>query len=85
MNIVLGATYREIISGFTGVAMGHTEYLTGCDQTLLVPKGLTQDGKRPDGEWYDSSRLLLVPEEQRIVLPLQVLSPGCDEKSPVKI
>ncbi len=37
MNIILGNTYADKITGFKGVATGHCEYITGCAQTLLQP------------------------------------------------
>ena len=80
MNDRLGYTFKDKITGFTGVAIGHVEYLTGCNQTLLQPK--TNDGaKRPDAEWFDDQRI-----EQDEILARVTLNngstPGCDREAP---
>lgn len=76
----LGHTYRDKITGFRGVAVGHCEYLTGCNQTLLQPQG--QDStKRPHAEWFDDQRL-----EHDSVAAVVTLdngdTPGCDKQAP---
>jgi hypothetical protein len=53
----LGDIATDKYTGFTGVVMGRAEYLTGCTQFLLVPKGLTAEGKPIGGEWFDDSRI----------------------------
>ena len=53
----LGDTGRDLITGYEGVVVGVCEYLTGCTQALLIPKKVTPDGKRPEGEWFDIDRL----------------------------
>lgn len=55
---VLGNTFTDRITGFKGVAVGHVEYLTGCNQTLLVPP-VDAEGKLRGGEWFDDQRLQL--------------------------
>lgn len=47
MNIQLGKTYKDVITGFSGIAMSKVEYLTGCDQVGLNP-GMLPDGKLGD-------------------------------------
>lgn len=56
MHHSLGKTYRCKITGFTGVATGRCEYLTGCNQILLLPK-VGADGAAKDGSWIDEQRL----------------------------
>lgn len=80
MNIVLGNTYTDRITGFTGIAVGHCEYLTGCNQTLLSPRG-SDSGKRPESEWFDDQRL----EINLGVEPFELdngATPGCDKAAP---
>lgn len=78
MTIQLGKTYTDTITNFTGVTIGHCEYLTGCNQSLLQPRG-TDPGKRPESEWFDDQRLVLAD------LPVVVLdnsaTPGCDRQA----
>lgn len=56
MQIKLGATYTDIITGFVGIATGHVEYLTGCHQTLLTPK-CGKDNSKLEPQWFDDDRL----------------------------
>jgi hypothetical protein len=80
MNDRLGHTFRDKITGFTGVATGHAEYLTGCNQTLLSPRS-SDPSKRAEAEWFDNQRL-----EMDTSFPLIVLdngdTPGCDREAP---
>lgn len=75
----LGFTYRDRITGYSGIAIGHCAYLTGCSQTLLIPK-IGADGKRQDGEWFDDQRLEQL-EAPRISLN-NGATPGCDRAAP---
>lgn len=79
MNIVLVNTYTDRITGFTGIAVGHCEYLTGCNQTLLSPRG-SDPSKRPESEWFDDQRL-----EMTDAAPFSLdngSTPGCDKAAP---
>ena len=58
MNLILGKTVTDRITGFTGVVVGHVEYLTGCNQALVVPK-VDKEGKLQEGQWFDDQRLQL--------------------------
>ncbi|WP_369913935.1 hypothetical protein AB8810_12975 [Xanthomonas sp. NCPPB 3005] len=55
-NRILGSTVTDRITGFNGVAVGHVEYLTGCNQTLVVPR-VDSEGKLREGQWFDDQRL----------------------------
>lgn len=52
----LGDVATDRLSGFTGVLAGVADYLTGCTQYLIIPKGL-HEGKPIGGEWFDESRI----------------------------
>lgn len=58
MKYELGQELKDIITGFKGIVMGRTEYLTGCVHYGLSPQKLTENGKTPDYEWIDESRLV---------------------------
>lgn len=55
-EITLGKTYRDIVTGFVGVAMVKSQYLTGCDTVGLCPK-VGPDGKVLDWAYFDQSRV----------------------------
>ena len=54
--IVLGAHYKDKVTGFVGVAMGLVTYLTGCNQVLLSPP-VDKDGKFQSSLWFDEERM----------------------------
>lgn len=78
-DIVLGNTYTDTITGFSGVATGHCEYLTGCNQVLLVPK-VGPDGAMRSGEWFDQQRVTLV--DAPTVSLDNGQTPGADRPAP---
>lgn len=79
MKTLLGATYRDIITGLEGVCTGRCEYLTGCHQALIQPQAADKAG---DGKWFDEQRLERVGETQ-IVLDNSA-TPGCDIPAPIR-
>jgi hypothetical protein len=64
---LLGFTFRDKVTGFEGVATGHVEYITGCDQLLLVP-AVDKDGKLRDSNWFDTQRCELIPALLQVVV-----------------
>ncbi|MGF7131923.1 hypothetical protein P3T40_003406 [Paraburkholderia sp. EB58] len=64
---LLGFTFRDSVTGFEGVATGHVEYITGCDQLLLVPS-VDESGKLRDSNWFDTQRCVMVPAKERVVV-----------------
>lgn len=55
------------VSGFQGVILGRTEYSTGCRHYGISPRSVNKDGKLPEWEWIDESRLELTGEIFRIL------------------
>lgn len=53
----LGEEVQDIVTGFKGVVMSRSEFLTGCDRFGVLSRKLTSDGKEHDHQWYDGSRL----------------------------
>jgi len=76
-----GETLRDMITGFKGVVVGHSDYLTGCDVFLLVPR--SKDGKKSDGVWFDEDRLERV-KAKKVVLKINKQKPGKDMEAPIK-
>lgn len=77
-----GRNARDIVTGFTGILYGRTEYMSGCTQVLLLPQGVTAEGKRKDGDWFDEQRIELVGQE-RIELD-NGTTPGGEKTAPTK-
>ena len=61
--ILLGKTVKDKVTGFTGVATSYVQYMTGCNQYSVMPK-VGEDGKLPEGHWFDEQRLVAVGEEK---------------------
>lgn len=61
---VLGAKYRDRITGYEGTAVARTEYLSKCVHVELE-RGLAEPGKEgtPEGFWFDEERLERVDAE----------------------
>lgn len=76
----LGKTYKDTITGFTGVAVGHCKYITGCNQVLLSPKG-SDSSVKPESQWIDEQRLEVIETELMIVLN-NGSTPGSDKAAP---
>lgn len=66
-NLGIGDTLEDKITGFIGVAMAKTEYFTGCIHFGLLPRGL-KDGKTKEWEWFDSTRLVIVPGTEKVLM-----------------
>ena len=78
--IKLGTEVKDKITGFKGIATGRCEYLTGCTQWLIIPTKLTKEGKRPEGEWFDEQRLIIV--SKKVITIDNTATPGCDISAP---
>lgn len=65
--IKLGYTAEDKVTGFRGVVTGRVEYLTGCNQVLLMPK-VDKDGKTMEGAWFDEQRVVVDHETPVIEL-----------------
>lgn len=56
MNVKLGHTVRDRLTGFSGVVTGLCAYITGCNQALVTPR-VVEGGKYPEPHWFDEQRL----------------------------
>ena len=78
--IELGALYEDVITGFKGVAVAETRYLTGgCNQVSLTPK-IDEKGALKESHWFDDNRLKKLNSE-KIVLD-NAKTPGFDSPAP---
>lgn len=72
----LGLEAEDKITGMKGILTGRAEHIFGCNTYGLSPRTLI-DGKRPETEWFDEGRLLIIgkgidAEE------VKADKPGCD-------
>jgi hypothetical protein len=80
MTVKLGVTATDRITGFSGVVTGYCEYISGCNQALLIPK-VGADGAHREGQWYDVQRLDVDPNIKAVVLD-NGPTPGFDNPGP---
>ncbi len=60
-SIHLESTVRDKVTSFSGMVIGRAEYMTGCRQYLVQPRG-GDPAKKPESEWFDEARLLIVED-----------------------
>lgn len=77
----LGVTVEDRITGFRGIVTGHVNYLSGCNQGLVVPQA-TKDGSI-NSQWFDDQRLRIDLSVAPIVLENEK-TPGCDRAAPIR-
>ena len=73
LEIELGNKYRDMVSGFTGIATGLTMWLSGCDTVGLNP-GIDKDGKLMETQWFDINRVKKF--EEKVVTVNKERPPG---------
>jgi hypothetical protein len=54
----LGEVVKDRITGYDGVVMGITAYLTGCIQYGVLNQKLDKDGEIKEWRWFDQTRLV---------------------------
>lgn len=72
MAVQLGKSYRDIITGYEGIAVSRTEFLNGCVRVAIQAPGVYE------GKPYES---YVVDEPQLTELPTSLI-PGGDMGGP---
>lgn len=60
-GISMGDQVRDTLSGFTGVVIARSEFLTGCNQVLVMPES-HDPSKMNDSHWFDVERMQKIKE-----------------------
>ena len=55
----LGDVVKDKITGFKGVIMCQSRYLTGCNRYALQSQQLNNEGKPVDWQYFDEDNLLM--------------------------
>ena len=67
LRVVLGKTYRDSISGLTGIAVSRTVFLYSCVRVAIQPPTLNKDDGGPTAAFYiDEQMLEEVPQKKEI-------------------
>ena len=61
MRVILGSIVRDVVTGFTGVAVSRTEWLHGCVRVGVQPREL-HEGKPIESSVFDEAALEVVSE-----------------------
>lgn len=70
----LGKTYRDKVTGFTGIAVSRTEFLYACERVCLQSQA--KDGDIKDGH-FDAPQLELMPRGKSVTVePLKLAKTG---------
>lgn len=74
--IKLGDLARDIITGFEGIVVARTQWLSSCDRVTLQPREM-KDGKRVNNCTFDLHEVELV--ESGVVAPLDDEAKAADK------
>jgi hypothetical protein len=66
MPIELGDLVRDRITGFKGIATGHTKWLNKCERFGVQGQKL-EAGKVQDAQWFDAEQLEVVKKAAFVV------------------
>jgi len=59
-ELTFGMRVEDLVTGFSGIITGRTEYINGYVQWLIRPP-VDKDGKPIDGLWIDEIQLHVLP------------------------
>lgn len=57
MEIILGQRYKDKVTGFSGVCVKIAQVIYECDEYLIQPDGVNNDGRLIDPYWFKGHRL----------------------------
>ncbi len=63
LGINLGDKVKDKVTGFTGIAIGRTTWLHGCDRYVVQPI-VGKDGKLPENQVFDELQLEVVSKKK---------------------
>jgi hypothetical protein len=79
----LGKRAKDKITGFEGILVGRSSFLTGCDQFLLQPE-VKKDNSLAEPHWFDEGRLTTVRGKEILPSAVRAKKNGCDYSAPKK-
>lgn len=56
----VGQEVKDKVSGYQGIIMGRSQYLTGCNRYSIQNRKLTKEGKPADWQTFDEDVLIFV-------------------------
>lgn len=64
-TIELGSEVKDIISGFSGIAVSKHSYVNGCNRITVQPK-INKDGTLPEAQTFDEPQLVTASNKKKI-------------------
>ncbi len=62
-RIQLGDKVKDTVTGFTGIAIGRTTWLHGCDRVVVQPP-VKKDGTLGENQQFDEPSLVIVSKQK---------------------
>jgi len=75
-RIELGDIAKETVTGFTGIVVARTIWLSNCDQLTIQPQGLDKEGKPHQTRTFDEPRVVFVKKGKVPTVPCG--PPNCE-------
>ena len=63
-KINLGDEVQDLVTGFKGIAIVWTTWLTGCDRYAVQPKGVDKAGKIYESNTFDEDSLIVLKKKK---------------------
>jgi len=67
--IPLGSIASDIVTGFKGVIVARTEWMTGCTRYGIQSRKLKEDGSVLDIQWFDEAQVMVTVSEPAVEIP----------------
>lgn len=77
-----GSRVKDTVTGFTGIILGRTDYLTGCVHYGLAKESVNDKGGIDDWSWFDESRIELIKKNATSVEPKEEKPGGPSQNAP---
>ncbi len=61
--INLGDKVKDSVTGFTGIAIGRTEWLHGCNRFIVQP-AVNKSGVIPESSTFDEPQLVVITKKK---------------------
>ena len=58
-SILFGSIASDLVTGFKGVVVARTEWMTGCTRYGIQSRKLKEDGSVLDIQWFDEAQIVI--------------------------
>ena len=79
----LGKKAKDVVTGFKGIIISRSQYLTGCNRYGLQPK-VNKEGKLSECLWFDENQIELIGKGVTINQTVEQKAKGGPQQNPRK-